>query len=191
MTGFIITFFKLVEQGVGVIDKSPFLKENFPVVVKVVVAECTNAVSSGVKKMASTLKLRAIQETTYAEEVAIHLIKLTTKVVIRESAVFCTKAIMKYFGVERVALEGSGFKTILIEHSYQAGLLADLIQSGLEVAGYRQVGKQVGNIVTGAVTGYLLTGPNCIVRIFIGALVGFILWIIGQLTGQIINDILS
>ena len=99
---------------------------------------------------------------------------------------------MKYFGIER--LEGSGFKTILIEHSYQAGLVADLIQSGLEVAGYRQVGKQVGlwgNIVTGAVTGYLLTGPNCIVRIFIGALVGFILWIIGQLTGQIMNDILS
>ena len=89
MTGFIITFFKLVEQGVGVnqLDKSPFLTKNFPVDV----AGCTNAVSSGVKKVTSTLKLRVIQETAYAEEVAIHLIKLTTKVVIRESEYFVQK----------------------------------------------------------------------------------------------------
>ena len=111
MTAFVSAFCEAIA-------KSPFLKENVPLIGRI----CYDTVSNGVIKVIKVIKsesMLAIKETTYADEVAIHLIKLTTKVIIRESAAFCTKAILKYFRVERVALEG--FK-ILTEYPYQAGL---------------------------------------------------------------------
>ena len=72
-----------------------------------------------------------------------------------------------------------------------ASLVADLAQTGLEIAGHEEVAKGVGvsgNVITGAVSGAMIGGP---VGFAVGALGGFLTWGVGEVTSEVVKSMLS
>ena len=123
-----------------------------------------------------------------------HLGKLSTKVIIREvllSLTLDTEVVMTYVTEEIGASENV---KIILNYSILARLAPDLAQCGLEVAGYKEVGKKVGmwgNIVTGVLAGAVATGSAWPVGATVGALVGFGTWCIGEGFGQAVEELLT
>ena len=123
-----------------------------------------------------------------------HLSKLSTKVLIREillSLALDDEVVMKYVTEEIGASEGV---KIVLNYSILARLAPDLVQCGLEVAGYKEVGKKVGlwgNIITGVLGGAVATGSAWPVGATVGALIGFGTWTFGEGFGQTMEEALS
>lgn len=76
----------------------------------------------------------------------------------------------------------------LVKVSSPLSLAADLAQTGLEVAGYNEAGQtvgMVGNIAGGALLGSIAGPPGAAV----GALGGFVVWLLGEAAGRVVEEI--
>ena len=141
-----------------------------------------------------TVVNRTVQVSRPNKVLVSHLNKLATKVIIRQgwlSLTLGTEVVMRCMTEEIGASES--VKTIL-NFSIFARLAPDLAQCGLEVAGYKEVGKKVGrwgNIVIGVLAGIVATGSAWPVGATVGALVGFGTWCIGEGVGQAVEEALS
>ena len=70
-------------------------------------------------------------------------------------------------------------------------VIADLAQEGLKLIGYEDAGMIIGgagNVATFTAFGYIGHGPRGLV---VGALVGFLVWGAGEITGSIIEHVFS
>jgi len=115
------------------------------------------------------------------------LTKLVTKSASREVMTVGIKQVIRYGAAEvgQQAVQG------VLRVTNPAGLVADVTQTGMELAGYEKAGKTVGmlgNIGTGAVSGAMIAGP---VGLTVGALAGFLTWGAGEVTGAVIQRALS
>lgn len=78
-------------------------------------------------------------------------------------------------------------KAILGSALNPIGIVADLAQLGLEMAGYKKEGRAVGavgNAVGGAVAGFFIAGP---VGAVVGAAAGYGTWGIGEAVGGFVQ----
>ena len=76
----------------------------------------------------------------------------------------------------------------LVKVSSPLSFAADLAQTGLELAGYNEAGQTVGmagNIAGGALLGSIAGPPGAAV----GALGGFVVWLLGEAAGRVIEEI--
>ncbi|XP_065891255.1 uncharacterized protein [Dysidea avara] len=114
--------------------------------------------------------------------------KLAVKVVPREVIIRCgIKQAIKY----GVAEAGQQVVQRALKFSNPASIVADLAQTGMEVAGYAEAGKgvgMIGNIGTGLATGAVVAGPA---GAAVGALAGFLTWGVGEVTSGVIYRVLS
>ena len=83
-----------------------------------------------------------------------------------------------------------GIKTAM-KVTNPAGIIVDVTQAGLELAGYKKEGKAVGllgNLGTGACTGFMVAGP---VGATIGACASLGTWIVAEAAGNALETTLS
>ena len=101
--------------------------------------------------------------------------KPAVKVLLRELITFRTEKVM--------TLHSTGL-TVTV-------MIADFAQEGLKFIGYKDAGMIIGsagNVATFAAFGYTGHGPRGLV---VGALVGFLVWGAGEITGSIIEHVFS
>ena len=99
-----------------------------------------------------------------------------TKVATRQVTQVATKQVAK------VATKG-----VIKTAANPVGIASDIAQTGLEAAGYKELGKTVGitgNIASGAMLGGAVGGPA---GAAVGALLGFGVWGVGEVTGRLVD----
>ena len=111
--------------------------------------------------------------------------RLGTKTVVRAAATIAAKEVMK---VTIYAVFKTAAKTVAKVSLNPVGIVADLTQEGLEMAGYKKEGKivgKVGNIGSGALVGFMAGGPF---GAAIGALTGAVIWSAGEVAGYFVEE---
>ena len=162
-----------------------------------------NIVTKGTAKLAT----RAVEKTAL-KKAGITVIKTAGKTVIKtaEKVMIKTanKTVMKSAGKTVIKTAGktvvkTGGKTtlktagkaVIKAASLSPGvIIADFTQEGLEMAGYKKTGKtfgSVGNIGSGAVTGFMVGGP---IGAAVGALTGAALWGAGEVAGYCVEELI-
>ncbi len=84
-----------------------------------------------------------------------------------------------------------GAKGTLKGAAMPVGVVADIAQSGLEIAGYEEAGEKVGvagNIGSGAMLGFALWGP---IGAGVGAGGGALLWLGGEAVGYMFGKMIG
>ena len=85
----------------------------------------------------------------------------------------------------------TGLKSTLKAAANPVGILSDVAQAGLEMAGKKEAGKAVGaagNIASGAMTGFVIGGP---VGAGVGAAAGYGVWFLGEVVGELFERAIS
>lgn len=115
--------------------------------------------------------------------------KRGSKVIAKKGSVaIFSKTVFK--GITATAAKTS-LKTVLKSAATPVGVVADIGQAGLEAAGYKRVGKAVGqsgNVASGAMLGFALGGP---VGAGVGAAGGYALWLAGEVAGEYFEKMIS
>ena len=147
----------------------------------------SHAVTSGIEaglKILDAAKDKIVGFCRENKEVMETLAKLGTKAYISKvAAKAATRQVAKSVVKESVK---AGSKS-LIKAANPLGIAADVVQVGLEYAGYDGLGQTVGmngNIVSGAMLGAAVGGP---VGAAAGAAGGFLVWGVGEAVGGVVN----
>ena len=114
--------------------------------------------------------------------------KVGTKGVAKTAAKAGTKSAVKAGtkGVAKTAATVST-KSLIKSAANPVGIVSDIVQGGLEYAGYKEEGKTVGkygNIASGAMIGGVAAGPP---GAAVGALAGFGVWVAGEAAGAVVD----
>ena len=141
----------------------------------------------GVDKALSALRAVKEKVTKFCRENEVlieQLTKLATKTGLRTiAAKVVTKQVAKV-ATKESAKAGS---KLLVKVANPLGIVADVAQAGLEVAGMEETGKKVGkygNIASGVMIGAAVGGPPGAV---FGAVGGFAVWGVGEIVGGLIG----
>ena len=111
------------------------------------------------------------------------VIKQTSKSVIKTATKEGTKQTIRQ-GSKAAASQAT--KSVIKSAATPLSIGADLAQAGLEMAGYKKVGKTIGvtgNIAAGAVVGSVAGPPGTA----LGALGGFLVWGAGEVVGGLVD----
>lgn len=108
-------------------------------------------------------------------------------VLIEQLTVLATKTGLRLIAAKVVTKQVA---KVVIKAANPLGIVADVAQAGLEVAGRKETGKKVGkygNIASGAMMGGVVAGPPGAV---FGAAFGFALWGTGEIVGNLIGRVI-
>ena len=150
-------------------------------------ATCKAVAELATKRLVAKKVTTEVVENTVRVLVVRHSVKVTSRAgstVLRSGGSTLIKV-----GTRNVSK--TGLKSTLKAAANPVGILSDVAQAGLEMAGKKEAGKAVGaagNIASGAMTGFVIGGP---VGAGVGAAAGYGVWFLGEVVGELFERAIS
>jgi len=149
-------------------------------------ATCKAVAGLATKRLAAKVTTEVVEKT-----VKVVVIKHGTRLTTRAGSTVLRSGGRTIVKVSARNVSKTGLKSTLKAAANPVGIVSDVAQAGLEMAGQKEVGKAVGaagNIASGAMTGFVIGGP---VGAGVGAAAGYGLWFFGEVVGELFERAIS